>query len=678
MGLRRARRRRPARRPRPCARRSRARRGPRRPRRPRRSAARRRPRAPARPRPASPRRAGPGGRSRAGTRTGPRRGPARRRAGAPPSSHSGATSGKRAASSSHSRRSGLRVVGEHERADRLGRVGEAVAEGLVERQRALVHGDQRLVERVLEHAGVAPGGGRGDRLALVQAHARAGLGEQRGERRADDPAAGDRDVGRAHGSGTSGPPESSCASTSASSSETLRVRRQPARDRRGAALGGVGGDRGELQHRLLLLGGRRRLPEGGCEGLDPLLGGRRHRAHPSGGGQLARRVDAEQRLARRAQLGGLQRRQRLARRRLARPARRAAPAAPTARSGRGRDGRAAPPRSRRRRPAARAAPARRAACRRPRRPRAARPPARARTPAPRAGAWARRARSTRARRAAAAASTALATTTASRPASRAASSGHSTSGIAVELRDRLGAPEPPAAPAREHGHERRRAHPLTASGPSSLRSLTCSCSGENGIESRSSAPAAVDLAVGGLGEVDQQQHLGVARERVVAQRPDRAPGGQPGAHVVEDHQVRPLLARPLHERAALVGLDHVDAVPERHPRDGARVRRRRRPAAPAGAAPPRPRRACPRSPRRPRRGRCRRRSRCSRAPARGGGVERAGGVDHAAGGVDEVGAGREAPVGRLVERLGDHAVEPGGAARAAARSASAAASERCA
>ena len=185
--------------------------------------------------------------SRYAYRPSPTPGSAARRA--PPSSHSGATSGKRARSSSHSRRSELRVVGEHERADRLGRIGEAVAEGLVERQRALVHAGQCLVERVLEHAGVAPGGGRGDRLALVQAHARAGLGEQRGERRADDPTAGDRDVGHrgfrhgdetrgsgnpaqgagfpwggdrggAHGRGTSGPPESSCASTSASSSET--------------------------------------------------------------------------------------------------------------------------------------------------------------------------------------------------------------------------------------------------------------------------------------------------------------------------------------------------------------------------------------------------------------------------------------------------------------------------
>ena len=54
---------------------------------------------------------------------------------------------------------------------------------------------ERLVHRVLEQAGVAPGRARGDLVALVEADARAVLGEERGERAADDPAADDRDVG---------------------------------------------------------------------------------------------------------------------------------------------------------------------------------------------------------------------------------------------------------------------------------------------------------------------------------------------------------------------------------------------------------------------------------------------------------------------------------------------------
>ena len=63
------------------------------------------------------------------------------------------------------------------------------------RQRLRVEPGQRRVERVLHHPGVAPGRAGGDRLALVEPHARAALGEERGQRAADDPAADHRHVG---------------------------------------------------------------------------------------------------------------------------------------------------------------------------------------------------------------------------------------------------------------------------------------------------------------------------------------------------------------------------------------------------------------------------------------------------------------------------------------------------
>ena len=65
-------------------------------------------------------------------------------------------------------------------------------------ERLLVEAGERRVERVLDDARVAPGRARGDRLALVEDDTLAPrLGEERGERAADDPAADDREVGRA-------------------------------------------------------------------------------------------------------------------------------------------------------------------------------------------------------------------------------------------------------------------------------------------------------------------------------------------------------------------------------------------------------------------------------------------------------------------------------------------------
>ena len=104
---------------------------------------------------------------------------------------------------------------------------------------------------------------------------------------------------------------------------------------------------------------------------------------------------------------------------------------------------------------------------------------------------------------------------------------------ARELDRRLRAAHAAAAPARQHRDD----HAPTASAPSSLRSLTCSCSGENGVASRSSAPAARGSRPGAL--VDHQQHLRVARQRVGAQRADDLRGARPA----EDHEVRAGVAR---------------------------------------------------------------------------------------------------------------------------------------
>ena len=86
------------------------------------------------------------------------------------------------------------VLAHDEHADGLRRQLEAVAELGVERLGRREDVRQRLVHRVLEQAGVAAGGAGGDLVALVEADARAVLGEEGGERAADDPAADDGDV----------------------------------------------------------------------------------------------------------------------------------------------------------------------------------------------------------------------------------------------------------------------------------------------------------------------------------------------------------------------------------------------------------------------------------------------------------------------------------------------------
>ena len=62
-------------------------------------------------------------------------------------------------------------------------------EALLEQRR------QRRVHRVLEEARVAPRGRRADAVALDEQHRGAGLGEERGDRAADDPGPDDGDVG---------------------------------------------------------------------------------------------------------------------------------------------------------------------------------------------------------------------------------------------------------------------------------------------------------------------------------------------------------------------------------------------------------------------------------------------------------------------------------------------------
>src|SRR5262249_39818327 len=83
---------------------------------------------------------------------------------------------------------GQGAVGHDQQPGRLRREREAV-ELRVVAQRLLVEADKRVVERVLEHARVAPRRAGSDLLAFVQRHARAALGEERRERAADDAAA---------------------------------------------------------------------------------------------------------------------------------------------------------------------------------------------------------------------------------------------------------------------------------------------------------------------------------------------------------------------------------------------------------------------------------------------------------------------------------------------------------
>ena len=97
-----------------------------------------------------------------------------------------------------------RVVGHDEDAGRLGRQGEAVAEPGVQLERRLVERLEHRVHRMLDDAGVAARRAGRDRLALVQRHRGARLGQERGGGAARDAAADDGDDGR-HPPTTSAP-----------------------------------------------------------------------------------------------------------------------------------------------------------------------------------------------------------------------------------------------------------------------------------------------------------------------------------------------------------------------------------------------------------------------------------------------------------------------------------------
>ncbi len=175
----------------------------------------------------------------------------------------------------------------------------------------------------------------------------------------------------------------------------------------------------------------------------------------------------------------------------------------------------------------------------------------------------------------------FATTTAVQPRRARGGQRASDQRLAAQQRHRLRAAHAAAAAAREHRHD----HAPTASAPSSLRSLTCSCSGENGAARRSSAPAARGSRPAFSSH--HQQHLRVARQRVGAQR----------AH---DLRAVPRITRSgCASRAASSAPSAASCSPPARPGPRARSRacsRRRPPAARASAAPRRPRRASPRSP----------------------------------------------------------------------------------
>ena len=541
----------------------------RRPRPRRRSAARRRPRAPALP--GGGRRGGrhrPAGGEPVGDQ--PVAEPGLGVRSAAPSSHSGATSGKRAASPARSRSSAS--PSSESTSTPTGPAGTRSRGRAPRRARASAR-ERRSAPRRADAGARRSCGPRRPRRsprARTGGTPRAGLGEQRRERRADDPAAGDRDVRRAHVAGSRSRRRAP-GRARAPRRATARGGGQPARDRRGAALGGVRGDGRELEHGVALLRARRGAPERGREGFDPLLGGGRHAVeNPSGGRrELLGGVDAEQR-ARRALAAPPGRARRAPR---ARAPRAPAPARSTgsaeARSVPGTGRRPAPPRRRRPRRAGVAAPRRRTACRTPPRSRVG-PPARssART-SPVSGCEG---------------SSGSIHTGTSSGGSAVAGLGHddrlqsrpraprpaaTRRAAPAELEPGLRAAHAPAAPAGEHGHEGRR-HPPTASGPSSLRSLTCSCSGENGVASRSSAPAAVDLAARLPARSRRAAAPSASRvSGVGAQRADRAAARPGRRRPVEDHQVR--------------------AAPRGRARPALAVRRldRRRPGRRAPPAPPR-------------------------------------------------------------------------------------------
>ena len=233
---------------------------------------------------------------------------------------------------------------------------------------------------------------------------------------------------------------------------------------------------------------------------------------------------------------------------------------------------------------------------------------------------------------------------------------------------------PPAAAAGQHGDERRSLTAPTASGPSSLRSLTWSWSGENGIASRSSAPAAATSRSAACAKSTSSSTFASRVSASSRSEPTTVDGGLADAVVVEDHEVRPRLARPLDQPAAARGLDHVDAVAEREPGHRARVRVD---AAEQHARPPRGGRrvAHPLDRRRPPSGRPTAPSGplASRA-VRGGEVSASGPAASITARAALIRSPQdwEAAVGRLVQRLGDHRVEPAGQLRPQARRASAA------
>ena len=216
-------------------------------------------------------------------------------------------------------------------------------------------------------------------------------------------------------------------------------------------------------------------------------------------------------------------------------------------------------------------------------------------------------------------------------------------------------------------------------GAQQRRSLTCSCSGENGATRRSSAPAAVTSPLAACLWSTSSRTFASRVDRVGAQRGDDLARGLAGRVPGEDHEVRAAVAHALEQRLVRAALLDVDPRSPTATRATARVL----PSTPASST--RGRRAastCPLTRADPGRapscespvagtrrapvevgtssGIAERRD----GPRRGGVGQRAGRVDHRARGRHQVGAGLEAALGRLLERLGDHRVEPAGQVRA--------------
>ena len=198
----------------------------------------------------------PGSRCRSGSRRGRRRARARAAAGRPHRRTSVRAPGS-------TRRRGRRPTGAHPRPSRargsarplaeperaLGRVGrerlgELVGERAVARERRPVERPEDRVRGIPHGARVAPGRARRQGRPLVQGDADAAPGELGRERRADDPAADDRDVARGHGAArlsrprparspgarrAAGRPRRRCCSGSARSGARPRARGPAAR-----------------------------------------------------------------------------------------------------------------------------------------------------------------------------------------------------------------------------------------------------------------------------------------------------------------------------------------------------------------------------------------------------------------------------------------------------------------